>query len=56
MSWDAFHERDYRVIALDTDMVADLKMYVREKGILTPGQGPDPCVCFRNQRGKKMHS
>ena len=40
MSWDAFHERDYRVIALDTDMVADLKMYVREKGILTPGSTP----------------
>ena len=40
MDWDAFHERDYRVLALDTDMVADLKMYVRQKGILTPGSTP----------------
>ena len=40
MDWDAFHERDYRVLALDTEMVADLKMYVCEKGILTPGSTP----------------
>ena len=42
MSWDAFHERDYRVLfVLDTEMVAELKMYVQEKGILTPGSTPE---------------
>ena len=40
MDWDAFHERDYRVLALDKDMVAELKMYVQEKGIFTPGSTP----------------
>ena len=41
MSWDDFHDRDYRVLfVLDTEMVAELKMYVREKGILTPGSTP----------------